>query len=62
MANAAAGALVAAAEGLELRHCEADDDEPLDAWAPEVLAHEAREQRRSKHQRPERGPIPDAVW
>jgi hypothetical protein len=62
VANAAAGALIVAMDGFELRPAEPEDEAPLNAWAPEVLAHEAREQRRIKRHRPDPGPIPDAVW
>jgi len=60
VANAAAGALVLAAEGLPSAPRDPMDDEPLSAWDPEVLAHEAREQRRVKRSKSVCGYPPEA--
>lgn len=52
VANAAAGALVLASEGLPSEPKAPEDDNPLNPWARDVLEHESREQRRVKRDRP----------
>ena len=61
LANAAAGALVIAGEGRPSRPRDPKDEEPLNAWAPEVLEHEAREQRRVKRHREPSGSVPESL-
>jgi hypothetical protein len=60
IANATAGALVLAAEGLPSRPHDPADDKPFDPWSREALEHESREKRRIKRDRaPEPG---DSEW
>lgn len=62
VANAAAGALVTAAEGPPSQPHDPRDDEPFDAWSPEALRAEWERGHRVKRHWPERGPAPDAAW
>jgi hypothetical protein len=52
VANAAAGALVIAGDGLPSAPRDPKDDEPLDINAPEVLEYESREKRRVTSEEP----------
>jgi len=45
LANATAGTLVTAVEAPASKPHDPTDNEPVNCWDPEVLAHEAREQR-----------------
>jgi hypothetical protein len=62
LANAAAGALVAAVEGPSSQPRTPEDDEPLNCWDPAVLAHEADVQRRSRRSRVRQRDLEDLIY